>query len=66
MCGKNVAAACGESCQRGLCLPGGERSERLIDRGLPSLTGDEAVRILSRNDANVMLGQRHIDERAAP
>ena len=62
---ENVAAALGEPGQRGFRRPGGERSERLIDGGLPLLVGDVTRRVLGWNDADVMLGQRHVDERAA-
>src|SRR5277367_3467035 len=66
MYSKNVAAARGECGQRGFRLPGCERSERRIDGGLPLFLGDDLRRVLGRNDADVMLGQRHIDQRAAP
>src|SRR6185437_12974632 len=63
--GEKVAAASGEPGQRGFRLAGGERSERFVDGGLPLFVGDSPRRILGRDDADVVLGERDVDERAA-
>ena len=63
--GEKIAAALGEPGQRRFRISGGERSKRFVDGGLPTFMGDGSRCVLGRNDADVMLGQRHIDERAA-
>ena len=46
-------------------LPGGERDERGVDGRLPALVRDVPRRLLGGHDADVMLGERDIHERAA-
>src|SRR5271166_6269429 len=62
---QQVGAPVRHAGQRRLDFAGGERSQRLVDHRLPLLGRHRLRRLVGRDDTDVVLGERDIDERAA-
>ena len=62
---KDIRAAVGKLVERRLRLSGRERTQRLVDQSLPALARDCPFRVFGRNDPDVVLRERDIDQNAA-